>query len=131
MLLCTSYPFVSLFIPLVNSFLIHLLIIYSSPSHLFYAFIFFPPLFVPHSMAALISNGMDQETCSSRKESKGDRLDRHQGARSLDRELGFQSLLWHKGVVWPWVSHAPLSHLSPLQSRGNLIPMLVSTMPAG
>ena len=72
----------SLFIPLVNSFLIHLFTHYLFiPKSLILCIYFFPPLFVPHSMATLISNGMDQgKPAAGKRKAKVMDLTSHQGA---------------------------------------------------
>ena len=82
----------------------------------------------PHGSPNQQWNG-PEEACSRRKESKGDGLDRgHQGAGAWTADWVF--VLVQRSCVALGESCTSL-YLSPWQSRGNLLPVLVSIMPAG
>lgn len=82
----------------------------------------------PHGSPNQQGNGRG-EACSRRKESKGDGLDRgHQGAGAWPEDWVLAPA--QTSCVALGESCTSL-YLSPRQSRGSLLPVLVSIMPAG
>lgn len=82
-------------------------------------------------MAALISNGMDQgKPAAGERKAKMMDLTKVTRGQEPGQRTGLPALALAQSCVALGEPCTSL-HLSPLQSRGNLIPMLVSIMPAG
>lgn len=83
-------------------------------------------------MAALISNGMDQgKPAAAERKAKVTDLTEVTRGQEPGQGTGLPVLALAQRSCMALGEPCTSPHLSPLQSRGNLIPMLVSIMPAG